>query len=90
MERTEIKKVDLCNNPQEVKEKRFKVIDSSLIPLKSLDGSAIAHNCSDIFMAKVLTVSGNERYYVVRYDFQNEKWISPISGMKEVIEYYMD
>ena len=70
--------------------KTFNVIDGGIVPPLSLEGSAIAHGCSDAFIARVFTLSGNERFYIVRWDFQRSKWISPMAGLISVIEYYID
>jgi len=68
--------------------KIFNVIDGGIVPPQSIDGAAIAHQCSDMFMSKIITTGGNEVFSVCRYDFRDKKWRSPVSGLRQVLEYY--
>lgn len=71
-------------------EKIFNVISGQTIPQKSTEQFELHNGISDGFFAKIKTISGNISNSVVRYDFRNDKWISSLAGLKEVIEYYTD
>lgn len=70
--------------------KTFNVIKGDIVPPQSLCGAAIAHQCSDQYMSKIITTGGNEVYSICRYDFRDQKWRSPVAGLKQVIEYYTE
>jgi hypothetical protein len=68
----------------------FNVNSGEKIPPRSAQKFELNNDISDGFLAKIKTISGNISNSVVRYDFRNEKWISSMAGLKEVIEYYTD
>lgn len=70
--------------------KTFKVISGDIAPPVSSDQARIVHEISDRFFGKILTVDNEEQYTLVAFDFKNQKWKSPISGIISVIEYYVD
>src|SRR5690606_1484376 len=60
------------------------------IPSFSTDKAYIHYNVSDKYLAKTIAVNGDIVFNTVMYDFKNKKWISSNSGLKEVVEYYIE
>lgn len=62
----------------------------NVLPKFSKDGTYYHYNVSDRYLAKIITLGGDVVFNTVMYDFKHNKWKSSSSGLKEVIEYYVE
>lgn len=70
--------------------KTFNIVNGNVPPPISLDEGTKRFDCSDKYVSKIETIAGNETYSVCLYDFRDQKWRSPMAGLKRVIEYYTE
>ena len=70
--------------------KTFHVHHADEIPPVSENDFRRANRISDYFPAKIENQQGETRMSLVTYDFKNERWCSPISGVFTMVEYYSE
>ena len=69
-----------------MKLKEFEVYTPDVIPPIMYERLEV----SDRFLGMGLSISGNKVYLTTIYDHKNKKWIFGQSGIKSLIEYYVE